>query len=308
MYKPLYIFFLLIISVANSNAQNLVYNGDFEIYDTCSTTISSPGDYQINHALGWYSPTYATSDYYNACNSGCVSVPSNVTGYQPAFYGNGYLGLIPVHRAGNDYGFWFEYAQTKLVKQLLPNHKYQFSFHINVSNFSNDYSLHSFGAYFSNNPISRNDFKPFDNVIPQVSYANDSFITDTVNWIKIAGEFIADGGEEYLTLGMFADTSNFDTLCNYIPFPCDFSSFSTYYYIDYIELIEMESPIVIPNIITPNGDESNDLFQLNFPVLKTEIYNKWGQKLFESENNAFWDGRTTAGNEVSQGTYYSITL
>ncbi len=309
MYKPLYIlFFLLIIGATTGNAQNLVFNGDFEIMDTCPTAVSTPGDMQIERCTGWYSPTTATSDYFNACNSGFVSIPSNVLGYQPAFSGNGYLGLIPVHRAGNDYGFWFEYAQTKLVKQLLPNHKYEFSFHINVSNFSNDYSLRSFGAYFSNNPISRNDFKPFDNVIPQVSYSDNSFITDTVNWINISGEFIANGGEEYLTLGMFPDTSNFDTLCNYITFPCDFIDFSTYYYIDYIELIEMEKPITIPNIITPNGDGLNDIFQLNFPVIKTEIYNRWGQQLFTSSNDAFWDGRTTSGKEVPEGTYYYIIV
>jgi|TARA_R110000782_G_scaffold259894_2_gene350932 gliding motility-associated-like protein len=305
-YKTfIYIFLLLIISTSNSNAQNLVFNGDFEIYDTCPTAVSTPGDMQIQRCIGWYSPTAATSDYYNACGTGFVSVPTNVLGYQPAFSGNGYLGLIPVHNAENDYGFWFEYAQTKLVKQLLPNQKYEFSFHINVANFSNDYSLRSFGAYFSSNPINRNDFKPFQNLIPQVSYSANSFITDTVNWIKISGEFIANGGEEYLTLGMFADTTNFDTLCNYT-FPCDFNDFSTYYYIDYIELIEAEMEIIIPNIITPNNDGRNDIFQLNFPFLKAEIYNRWGQRLFESKNDAFWDGRTTSGAEAPEGTYYYI--
>ncbi len=310
MYKPLYILFLLlIISFGSSKAQNLVYNGDFEIFDTCPVNMSTPSNMEIERCLGWYSPTTATSDYYNACNSGFVSVPSNVTGYQQSFSGNGYLGLIPVHRAGNDYGFWFEYVQTKLIKTLSINRKYEFSFYINVANFSNDYSLRSFGAYFSSNPISRNDFKPFDNITPQVFYSDNSFITDTINWIKVSGEFIANGGEEYLTLGMFADTTNFDTLCNYTPFSCDFIDFATYYYIDYVELIESESEIIIPNIITPNNDETNDIFKLNFTYESVMIFNRWGQKLFESNNNeSYWNGRTTAGNEVPEGTYYYIIV
>lgn len=294
------------VSISAFAQQNLVYNGDFEIYDTCPSNLSGPGDFQIQYCLGWYAPTKGTSDYYNSCNSGVVSTPDNSFGYQPPFSGVGYLGLIPVYNDGSGSGFWFEYAQTKLVKPLLSNRKYEFSFYINVANFSNDYSLRNFGAYFSSTPISKNDFKPFNNITPQVSYSDNSFITDTINWIKISGEFIANGAEEYLTLGMFVDTTNFDTLCNYLPFPCDYSSFSTYYYIDKVELIAVENEIIIPNIITPNGDGLNDLFQLDFPVLKLEIYNRWGQKLFESKNETFWDGRTNTGKEVPSGTYYYI--
>ena len=290
-------------------AQNLVYNGDFEIFDTCPANLSQPGDLQIKHCTGWYPPTEGTSDYYNACNSGFVSVPSNGAGYQPAFSGNGYLGLLPIYREGNDYGYWFEYVQTKLTTRLSPNTKYEFSFHINVANFSNDYSLRSFGAYFSSIPINRNDAKPFQNIVPQVYYSDNSFITDTVNWINISGEFTANGDEEYLTIGVFADTNNFDTLCNYSTFPCDFIDFATYYYIDGVELIEAESKILIPNVITPNGDETNDIFQLNFPYESVIIYNRWGQQLFESSNNeSYWNGRTTSGNEVPEGTYYYIIV
>jgi hypothetical protein len=68
------------------------------------------------------------------------------------------------------------HESLKLPEPMSEN---EFSFHINVSNFSNDYSLRSFGAYFSSSPISRNDFKPFDNITPQVSYSGNSFITDS---------------------------------------------------------------------------------------------------------------------------------
>ena len=92
MNKTLFILFILISNFGLG--QNLIPNSSFEIYDTCPTTLSTPGDYQINHALGWYSPTYATSDYYNACNPGIVSIPSNLLGYQVAMDGNWTTSLV----------------------------------------------------------------------------------------------------------------------------------------------------------------------------------------------------------------------
>ena len=61
---------------------NLVYNGDFEIYDTCPKNISTPGDLQIEHCLAWTAPTkLGTSDYFNVCNNSTLNkfagVPKN---------------------------------------------------------------------------------------------------------------------------------------------------------------------------------------------------------------------------------------
>lgn len=68
----------------------------------------------------------------------------------------------------------------------------------------------------------------------------------------------------------------------------------------------------LPNVITPNDDGSNDRFD---PELRgdisacgrLEIFNRWGQKVFESTgNNTTWDGRTPAGILVGQGTYFYV--
>jgi len=72
------------------------------------------------------------------------------------------------------------------------------------------------------------------------------------------------------------------------------------------------SPVLeVPNVFTPNGDGNNDLF---IPVLanwitsyQLIIYNRWGQEIFYSERLMHgWDGRTSAGIEVPNGTYYWI--
>lgn len=65
----------------------------------------------------------------------------------------------------------------------------------------------------------------------------------------------------------------------------------------------------LPNIFTPNGDNINDVLSFNkcFKLLKTTIYNRWGNIVFETEKeNHFWDGRTTSGEECVEGTYFYV--
>lgn len=65
--------------------------------------------------------------------------------------------------------------------------------------------------------------------------------------------------------------------------------------------------IIIPNVFTPNGDGSNDFFELNFSYQSVTIFNRWGKKVYESKDNSHnWDGKTTAGADVPAGTYYYI--
>lgn len=61
-----------------------------------------------------------------------------------------------------------------------------------------------------------------------------------------------------------------------------------------------------PNTFTPNDDSKNDEYFVkgeNVYAFKIEIYNRWGQFLFESEDiNSGWDG-TYLGNQVATGVY-----
>jgi gliding motility-associated-like protein len=58
----------------------------------------------------------------------------------------------------------------------------------------------------------------------------------------------------------------------------------------------------MPNIVTPNGDNINDeidFSKLQFSELQIQIYNRWGQEIFESQDaNAIW---RPAGDD---GTYF----
>lgn len=73
--------------------------------------------------------------------------------------------------------------------------------------------------------------------------------------------------------------------------------------------------VSIFNGISPNGDGNNDVFIIDnidgFPNNRVEIYNRWGQKLFEATkyNNAdiAWKGTIKDSEEVAPaGTYFYI--
>ncbi len=71
-----------------------------------------------------------------------------------------------------------------------------------------------------------------------------------------------------------------------------------------------ESTILIPNVFTPNADGQNDVFTVsgtNLESVTGQIFNRWGQKLYEWDNvKGYWDGRTLAGEECPDGTYFYI--
>lgn len=70
--------------------------------------------------------------------------------------------------------------------------------------------------------------------------------------------------------------------------------------------VDVQYPVVAPNIITPNGDGLNEFLEfknlLNFKNNKLWIYNRWGNLLYQSDdykNN--WSGK-----DHVDGTYYYI--
>ena len=68
--------------------------------------------------------------------------------------------------------------------------------------------------------------------------------------------------------------------------------------------------IVIPTGFTPNGDGYNDTWIIDFielfPNVEVEIYNRWGEMLFQSTGyRTPWDGRYSGG-PVPVGTYYYV--
>jgi gliding motility-associated-like protein len=83
--------------------------------------------------------------------------------------------------------------------------------------------------------------------------------------------------------------------------------------VDVIVVCLNRGDLSVPNAFTPNGDNNNDKFCLQgwsycANDFKVVIFNRWGEKVFESRDPNFcWDG-TYNGQELSSGVYvYSIT-
>ena len=59
-------------------------------------------------------------------------------------------------------------------------------------------------------------------------------------------------------------------------------------------LVSENLQVYIPNCFTPNGDGNNDVFLIYGQGIKTlnlKIFNRWGEKVFESNNQFLgWDG------------------
>ncbi|MFH2144371.1 MAG: T9SS type A sorting domain-containing protein [Bacteroidota bacterium] len=189
---------IMLLCLTTAKGQNLVPNHSFEDYISCPTV---PG--QISLAIPWampYNTGLATSDFYNACNTGNVSVPSNPSGYQNAHTGKGYAGIWI-------YGLNMrEYLQIQLTSPLIAGNTYYAEMYVSPSEYC--VAADAIGIHISTNAISGSgDYFPLP-YLPQISNPTNSIISDTMNWTLVSGYYTALGGENYITIGNFLDDAN----------------------------------------------------------------------------------------------------
>ena len=76
-----------------------------------------------------------------------------------------------------------------------------------------------------------------------------------------------------------------------------------------LEFLPYVCDIFIPNAFTPNNDGRNDIFQPsgNVEIKGMQIYNRWGEKLYQSEDSAtvLWDG-IYKNTSVEPGQYFFV--
>ena len=80
---------------------------------------------------------------------------------------------------------------------------------------------------------------------------------------------------------------------------------------DFVIDVDCSDELEIPNVFTPNGDGTNDVWNLNgideYPDAIVQVFNRWGDIVFESTvgYTEAWDG-TYNGTDVPVATYYYI--
>ena len=201
---------------AQEQDKNLVYNPSFEEHRTCPQKIDPVGTLTIVEA--WFQPTKGSADYYHTCGAKECFVPTNKLGIQYPHSGEAYCGI---YCSKTNYR---EYLQTQLKEPLKAGEKYRLSFFVSLSEYSAG-AVATIGGLFSKDcpsdttrgllmkkvvkqvtpKISQVTAVPYQ---PQVVNSYDNVLINTSDWVEIAGNFIAEGGEEYLTIGNFFTAAN----------------------------------------------------------------------------------------------------
>lgn len=227
MKKTFLISFLL--NFCYTYSQNLVNNGDFETNVGCANL-----NCHIINAPFWN--PIGNIEYYNVCNPSITCrVPVNLNGlkgYQWPHSGNAYTGFNTYYAGGNNAR---EYIWEPLDDTLKKDREYCVEFYVNLFNGSK-FATDAIGAYFSANPVSCPGFTCLLPDTPQVSSILGTAITDTLNWTKISGSFIAKGGEHYIAIGNFLPDNLLTIVLSDSTQP-----YSTYYYLDDVSVTLCDS-------------------------------------------------------------------
>ncbi len=225
-------FLLLKVAVLLSSlglCQNLVPNYSFENYSACP-----PGSIVL--AVPWKGGATSSlnAEYGNSCSpSICCGVPTNIYGYgyQYARTGNAYIGMYFRFEKNRNFR---NYIQVKLIDSLKSGNCYYVEFFVNLYNVAS-FSVNNIGLLISDTFVVQQFSTPI-NANPQiVSYGNPVIPIDTLNWRKVAGIFVAKGGEQYITIGNFKDDANTDTIPTNFPIGIRYGA----YYVDDVSVYSL---------------------------------------------------------------------
>ncbi|MEW6468698.1 MAG: T9SS type A sorting domain-containing protein [Bacteroidota bacterium] len=268
--------FLCFSSVAQIN---LVPNPSFE--DTINCPYQA-GD--IGKAVGWTS-LCGSPDYFSTCNQFDWGVPTNIFGFQQPASGNSYAGFITYSDVMLNTR---EFPACNLISPLSIGTKYFISFKIalsleNIANPTNCASdktglKFTMGNSICNSLINNN---------PPVF--TSTIISDSLNWTRVAGSFIADSAYTMVVIGNFFDDSNTDTTKFFNSWWSDFA----YYHVDDV-CVSTDS--VYANNYNYTGIQTNQAINsfICYPnplidkltiqnqsneKMTIEVYNGWGEML-----------------------------
>lgn len=256
--KKQFILMLLLInclSIKKSAAQiNLLPDSSFENCEgDFNLILTSKGSCIVlknwYNVYGWpevngtYTSSISSLTSFGFSNSVGYQLPQSGGNYLAMFFYDGrYAGNGYPDPCGGDCRNKPEYIGTELIEPLRANKHYKVSAYISLTN-NSYYAINRIGFYFTEQKIIGNDIGGFINATPQVEAPNKIY-KDTLNWEKIEGEFIAQGGEKHLTMGNFHLINDTDTL-KINDLGMNIYSLCSLYYIDDVSVICLDCTVGI---------------------------------------------------------------
>jgi gliding motility-associated-like protein len=172
-----------------------------------------------------------SSEYFNSCaNIGSCGVPANGFGFQFARTSNEYIGMGFFERTIE----YCEYSSGTLSESLQSSLCYTAQFFVSLSTYSS-FAIDAIGMYFTTDSLLF-QLTPIE-VTPHIANDSGNIISDTANWVKISGSFIASGGEKFFTIGRFKRNEyvNYEVVIPYEGY--------SYYYIDDVAVWPCDAPV-----------------------------------------------------------------
>jgi OOP family OmpA-OmpF porin len=216
-----------------AQSSNLLYNGDFEIYNKVPTDWGEA--YKLNEAKPYTTGAFTPISYfYNIEEIGFMPYKTKF-GNQDAYKGNGFIGV----------GFclkrkFVHQIELPLLKTLNKDSTYIISAWVSLADKAH-YALDFISATLDSVPhLNKNKNI---NLSPLIELRSDSsYIKETTNWIKISYEYKAKGGEKYFILGGIMPNAKNKTFYKKQKMPFKFSlnyifaRNTSYYFIDDISI------------------------------------------------------------------------
>ena len=214
---------------------NLVPNHSFEDYTVCP--VSAGNDIRPNH---WYKPDKRSAGYLNSCSDSTVlGVPIHVSiagvCFQYAKTGVAYMNAFFMNNPGLNHR---NYIAVKLLDSLRKGKCYYAEYFVNLSN-PLIYACNNQAMLFTPQPVYVDTLANLGILPanPQVVNFGNPIISDTLNWVKVSGVFVAQGGEQYLTLGNF----KWDSETNYLNVNPSGGYYGAVYYMDDVSVYALDS-------------------------------------------------------------------
>lgn len=265
-------------------SQNLFINGDFENYDTFPDFNG-----QVQRALPWKQISRSCDFWYNSIWTPWFD--NSLTSKS----GKGFAGI-----GNSSNGLGCETFGQTISSPLDVNCTYLIGAYCkNGSNttWQDTCSKLSFYGFLTDPLVDTEMIRPIN--IPNAYFLGETNTIGNHTWKLNVCTFTAPENLNYIAISLNGNCSQYVLIDSIF---C--------YKIDQENTGIKNCNYFIPNAFSPNNDTKNDYFKpiinCEFNEYKLQIFNRWGELVFYSDNvNSNWNG-TYKGGECEIGTYFYI--